>query len=59
MSNEKPPRELCYTYNRQPAGCSEGFDCPHNRAHLCEFCLERRRTIKCLTHPGWQPRVPT
>ena len=30
-------------------------DCPAQRAHVCEFCLEPHRTVECPRNPGWRP----
>ena len=49
----KDGQEICYAWNRAGDGCEA--QCPHKRAHVCEWCLQSHRAIQCPKHPGWKP----
>jgi hypothetical protein len=39
--------QVCFAWNGSVNGCSP--ICPQGRAHVCEICTERHRTIECTT----------
>ena len=45
--------EICYVWSRNKDGCQT--NCPHRRAHICEFCRTPHRTVNCEANPGWKP----
>lgn len=51
--------ELCFTWGRNPAGCSDAgcsIKPPHGpRAHGCEYCLGSHRSVRCPNHTGPHP----
>ena len=46
--------EICYTWTRNQDGCSKET-CPHGRSHVCEWCRQPHRSIRCPQHPDWKP----
>ena len=46
-------KQICFEFNRNVGGCPG--ECPAQRAHVCEFCLEPHRTVECPRNPGWRP----
>jgi hypothetical protein len=41
--------QVCFAYNRALNGCQE--ICPDGRAHVCELCTERHRSVQCTVVP--------
>ena len=46
-------KEICFKFSRIDDGCDEV--CPDDRMHICEWCRQPHRTIRCPKHPGWKP----
>ena len=41
---DRQGKQLCFKCCRASGGCTTA-QCPNNRSHLCEICLQPRRTI--------------
>ena len=40
-------QEICFSWNRDTAGCTQKGLCPAQRAHVCEWCLGGHRGVAC------------
>ena len=53
-------KQLCYAWGRSPNGCTDPLCAAvPQRMHLCEWCRQPHRSIRCPAHPDWTPPPPT
>ena len=55
MSTLPGGKEVCWTWNRDPNGCSE--PCPHGRLHICGFLIRSNRACGFRNHRFCEHRV--
>ena len=48
---------ICYDWSRNEDGCNNE-QCPHQFAHICEWCRQPHRSINCPQRPGWTSPPP-